>query len=69
MSNTRNIHAYTAAGASYPEFISINQAVHDGYSITVRSPRQEDGSEGRQATINLDSDQLRRLALAVLEAL
>ena len=66
-SMSRNIHAFTAPGGSYPEYISVNQSGHDGYSVTVRSPRKDDGSEGSQATITIDSDQARALALAVLQ--
>jgi hypothetical protein len=62
----RNIHAFTAPGGSYPEYVSVNQSGHDDYSITVRSPRKEDGSEGSQASITLDSGQARALATAIL---
>lgn len=64
---SRNVFAYTAPGASYPEYVSVNQSGHDGYSITVRSPRKEDGSEGSQAMITLDGDQARALAVALLQ--
>ncbi|MDH6265557.1 hypothetical protein M2360_000947 [Rhizobium sp. SG_E_25_P2] len=64
---TSNIHAFTAPGASYPEYISVNKS-GDSYSVSVRSPRKEDGSVGDAATITLDGDQFRALAKALQKA-
>ena len=62
----RNVHAYTAMGASYPEYISVNQSGHDGYSVTVRSPAKADGTEGSTGVITITSEQARKLAAALL---
>ena len=42
----KNVHAYTAPGASYPEYISVNETDDPNlFTITVRSaPTKRDGS-------------------------
>lgn len=63
----QNIHAFTAPGASYPEFISVNKT-GENYSVSVRSPRKDDGSVGETATITLSGEQFRALSAAIREA-
>ena len=59
----KNLFAYTAPGAGFPEFVSVN-LVEDGtkVSITVRS-KPEGDEPGSQAEIRLalnDYEQMRR---------
>lgn len=63
---SRNIYAHTAPGASYPEYISVNQSGHDGYSITVRSKAKADGSEGASGFIVITTEQAREIAAKLL---
>lgn len=63
-----NLHAYTALNAPYPEYISINRN-GDRFSVTVRSPKREDGSEGATASITFDAFEMRALARDLLDAL
>jgi hypothetical protein len=49
-----NLAAYTAPGCKYPEFISINKEENGNISVTVRSPRKDDGSCGDIACIEMD---------------
>lgn len=74
MTTRRCIFAYTADGALYPPFLSINREEDGRLTITVRGPRREPGTPdnpmsfvlaGREATITLPDDQ----ALALENAL
>lgn len=62
-----NIFAFTTPGAHYPEYISINRRDEELY-VTVRSPRQPDGSEGSTATMRLPYDQLDGLIRSLMGA-
>lgn len=60
----QNITAYTAPGAEYPEFISVNLK-HGGVSITVRSPANKDGVgtyPGEVSEIVVPFDVFKRMA-------
>jgi hypothetical protein len=68
-----NIFAYTAIGATYPEFISVNTV--DGadappgkdVSIQVRSSAYPDGMCGQSGAIEISREQAIELARAILE--
>ncbi|QIG67978.1 hypothetical protein EVB55_043 [Rhizobium phage RHph_Y68] len=64
----RNIYAYTAVKSPYPEYISVNQVSND-YSITVRSPAEVYGSEGKTAMLTISRDEAFKLLKALEEAL
>lgn len=59
----RNIFAHTAAGPSYPPYISVNAEVDGTISVTVRS----EGNWGRDvSTIKLQRDCVRDLVQALI---
>jgi len=60
MSN--NIHAYTATGGNYPEYLSVNVNEDNTVEITVRSPKKADGSCGDTATIKLTAEEFSKFA-------
>jgi hypothetical protein len=65
-----NMFAYTAPGADYPEYISVNRRQGDGMiEITVRSPKKADGSCGDTASIVLHRGQLGGLFYALRDEL
>lgn len=59
----RNIFAYTAPGANYPEYVSVNRRSEEIY-ITVRSPAKE-GAEGATAEMRLPYTELDDLIRAL----
>ena len=59
----RNVFAYTADGADYPEFISVNRQDDGRLIITVRSA----GPDGETAEMALPDDQLVDLGQALIE--
>lgn len=62
----RNIYAYTAAGGTYPPYISINAEVDGTISVTVRSA----GNWGRDVTtIKLQHERVRELVEALVKEL
>lgn len=57
---SENITAYTAPGATYPEYVSINE--RDGQvEITVRAPATADGQCGVTAAMKMTWDAFDRL--------
>ena len=65
-----NLFAYTAPGASYPEYISVNRRKSDGMiEITVRSAAKADGSCGDTGVIVLHRGQLGGLFNALRDEL
>ena len=62
-----NIAAYTAPGASYPPYISVNWK-GDEVTVTVRSPAKEDGSCGSDAIIELTATEAARIGLEMAYA-
>lgn len=56
-----NIFAYTAPGANYPEFLSINLVEGGSVELTVRSPAK-DGVCGNAATVTLSPKEFYQLA-------
>jgi hypothetical protein len=65
----KNVHAYTARGASYPEYISVNETDDPNlFTITVRSKAKADGSEGDSAVITLTMPQIDQLAGDIMRA-
>lgn len=63
-----NIFAYTDPDAGlFPSYISVNQD-GDKITVTVRSPRTEDGQSGDSASVDLTKDQARDLYRALLHA-
>jgi len=66
----RNVHAFTAPGVAYPEYISVNETDDpDKFTITVRSPAKKDGACGDSATITLTMVQVNLLAADMLRAI
>ncbi len=66
----KNVFAYTAPGSDYPEYISVNETNDTNlFTITVRSPRNDDGTEGASATITLTMPQMDELAGAIIRAI
>jgi hypothetical protein len=64
----KNLFAFTAPGADFPEYISVNR--YDGSTdirLDVRSPRPPNGS-GENAYIVLAPEQARTLGLALIQA-
>lgn len=59
-----NIFAYTAKGANYPEYVSVNER-EGKCSITVRSLHNPDGTEGPSAVVELDAIEAAELSLAL----
>lgn len=52
-----NISAFTGTAESYPPYINISKLDDGNYSVTVRSPAKEDGTEGDTAEIVMTPDQ------------
>lgn len=66
---SRNVYAHTAPGASYPEYISVNETDDPNlFTIVVRSPAKPDGSCGDAAQITLTMAQTEELAGAIIRA-
>lgn len=57
---SKNITAYTSAGVTYPEYVSINER-GDLVEITVRHPAAPDGTCGATAAINMTRHDFGRL--------
>ena len=59
----KNIFAYTAPGAGFPEYVSLNE-VGDKVVLTIRSPKSGD-EEGKLASLELPYHELFKLAEAI----
>ena len=57
---SENITAYTAPGASYPPYVSINER-GDLVEITVRSPATPEGHCGATSAMTMNRDDFDRL--------
>lgn len=65
----KNVYAHTAPGASYPEYISVNETDDPNlFTVSVRSPAGDDGSCGDTAQITLTMQQMEELAGAIIRA-
>ncbi|MDE2096840.1 MAG: hypothetical protein KGL39_06295 [Patescibacteria group bacterium] len=62
----RNIFAWTAPGANYPAFVSINDRGADGITLDARGPVQPDGKCGETIQITLPVRQLAEIARALV---
>ncbi len=61
----RNIFAWTAPGANYPAFVSINDR-HGTITLDARGPIQADGKCGETVQIELPTRQLAEIARALV---
>lgn len=70
----KNIYAYTASGASYPEFVSINEQTDGSVTVSVRAPATFDVMQsddpplavcGNTVEVRLSPTEFRRMADAV----
>lgn len=61
----KNIYAHTEPGGSYPGFISANEA-GPHLSVTVRSPRGDDGACGAIGAIELSPGEAEALGQALI---
>lgn len=58
-----NIYAYTAPGANYPEYVSINTGFDDESKIEITLRGQaKDGECGRTVAVSLTFGEFERLA-------
>jgi hypothetical protein len=48
-----NLFAYTAPGADYPEYISINREDDGRITITVRGPKRKPGELGNEHSFDM----------------
>jgi hypothetical protein len=62
----RNIFAWTAPGANYPAFVSINQQADGTFTLDARQPVQADGSCGVTISIPLPLRELAEMAKALI---
>lgn len=53
MDTPRNLAAFTAFNCDYPAYVSINTASDGSVVISVRSPKNDDGSCGTYAALRL----------------
>ena len=58
-----NIYAYTAPGADFPEYVSVNR-VAGGVEITVRSPK---GQGGHTSTVRLSFEEYAGFQTAIAQ--
>lgn len=65
MTKAHNIFAYTAPGADFPEFVSVNSDTAGKISISVRSPK---AGGGAVAAAPLNRAKARELGLALIQA-
>lgn len=64
----KNVFAHTAPGASYPEYISVNETADPNlFTITVRS-KATGFNEGATAMVTLTMLQMEELAGAIVRA-
>lgn len=64
----KNVFAYTAFDASYPEYISVNETADPNlFTITVRG-KPSDTREGATAMVTLTMLQMEELAGAIVRA-
>jgi len=57
-----NIHAYTAPGSSYPEYLSVNENEDGTVEITIRSLPTPFGQCGETASIKLSAEEFAKFA-------
>jgi hypothetical protein len=62
----KHIAAFTAFNCDYPAFVSINTDSDGAVLISVRSPKNDDGSCGTYAAIRLTDDQFGNLMKDVI---
>lgn len=62
----RNIFVWTAPGAGYPAFVSINDRGNHGITLDARGPVQPDGKCGETIQITLSPRQLAEMARALV---